>query len=364
MSVRENTSITTKRKYEKASKRGWKGWNRLENSVDMMVSGSESHEKDFFIKVDHLKKTYGKNIQALNGLSFSVKKGEIFGLLGPNGAGKSTAVNIITTLSRADEGDVWLAGVDIRRNPKKARKLLGYVAQRSGVDESSTGRNNLMLQGRLYGLKGSKLHDRVVELLDFFQLTKVADRLSHTYSEGMKRKLDIAMGLIHSPETLFLDEPTTGLDPEARADLWTLIKRLTNEQGLTVLLTTHYLEEADELCNRLIIMDRGKVIVEGTPEMLKEALRGDIIQIETVNPLNESLAKEILQNVPDLYEIKMVDESLYVRTNHGAETIPVLMDKMQARGFRVRKAMVTTPSLEDVFLQYTGRKFVETEEEL
>lgn len=315
------------------------------------------------IEVNGLTKKYEPHVLALDGLTFSVQKGEIFGVLGPNGAGKSTAVKVMTTLSRPDRGEVRLSGMDVTRHPKEARKLFGCVSQRSGVDGGSTGRENLMLQGRLYGLRWPLLQERVAELLDRFDLTVVADRLSNTFSGGMQRKLDLAMGLIHGPHILFLDEPTTGLDPEARANLWEIINRLANEERLTVVLTTHYLEEADQLCDRLAIIDRGKVVVEGTAEGLKGELEGDMVYIEAAEFVSESQAREILQDIPNLHEIIAEDQSLYVRTNCGAETIPMLMSTLEAAGMKVQAAKISRPSLDDVYLRYTGRTFAEVEKE-
>lgn len=337
--------------------------NSMTNRVDTKAYGPTFADRGSFIEVNALTKKYGQNVLALDGLTFSVQKGEIFGLLGPNGAGKSTAVKVITTLSRLDSGEVRLSGVDVTRYPKEARKLFGCVAQRSGVDGDSTGRENLMLQGRLYGLRGYSLQERVAQLLDRFDLTDVADRLSNTYSGGMQRKLDLAMGLIHFPHILFLDEPTTGLDPEARATLWEIIKRLANEEGLTVLLTTHYLEEADHLCDRLAIIDQGKVVVEGKPEALKGELQGDIVHIEAVESVSESQVREILQDIPNLHEIIVEDQSLYVRTNHGAEAMPVLMSTLEAAGMKVQAATITRPSLDDVYLRYAGHTFAEAGKE-
>jgi len=206
-----------------------------------------------------LTKTYPKGGRALDGLGFSVEAGTVFGLLGPNGAGKSTTVKILTTLSRPDSGQASVAGIDVLASPDRVRRAIGLVAQRSGVDLEGTGRENLTLQGQVYGLRGAELRSRVGELLERFGLGEAADRVARGYSGGMQRRLDIAMGLIHRPRVLFLDEPTTGLDPEVRADMWAEIARLSGSEGLTILLTTHYLEEADRLAGRLAIVDRGPV---------------------------------------------------------------------------------------------------------
>jgi ABC-2 type transport system ATP-binding protein len=214
------------------------------------------------IQARDLTKTYGKDVRALDGLGFSVGAGTVFGLLGPNGAGKSTTVKVLTTLSLPDSGSARVAGVDVLAEPDRVRRSIGLVGQRSGVDLEATGRENLTLQGQVYGLRGAELRSRVGELLERFGLAEAADRVARGYSGGMQRRLDIAMGLIHRPRVLFLDEPTTGLDPEVRAGMWAEIAHLSAAEGLTILLTTHYLEEADRLAGRLAIVDRGRVVAE------------------------------------------------------------------------------------------------------
>ncbi|HMK92460.1 MAG TPA: ATP-binding cassette domain-containing protein, partial [Thermoleophilia bacterium] len=203
------------------------------------------------IETKGLVKTYPKGVKALDGISFEVEAGSVFALLGPNGAGKSTTVKILTTLSRADAGEARVAGIDVTRQPDLVRRSIGCVAQKSGLDQQATGRENLRLQGRMYGLRGRELEERVSRLLEHFGLGEAGDRVVRGYSGGMQRRLDVAIGLVHHPDVLFLDEPTTGLDPEARVGLWDEIERLIADEGLTILLTTHYLEEADRLARRL-----------------------------------------------------------------------------------------------------------------
>jgi ABC-2 type transport system ATP-binding protein len=224
------------------------------------------------IEAEGLVKTYAKDVRALDGLSLTVRAGTIVGLLGPNGAGKSTTVRILTTLSRPDAGAARVAGVDVLARPDEVRRVIGVVGQRSGVDRDATGRENLRLQARLHGLRGGELHARVDELLARFGLADAGDRFVRGYSGGMQRRLDIAMALVHRPSVLFLDEPTTGLDPEVRADLWREIERLAREEGLTILLTTHYLEEADRLASELVIVDHGRIVAADSPERLKAGL--------------------------------------------------------------------------------------------
>ncbi|GIH08603.1 hypothetical protein Rhe02_66700 [Rhizocola hellebori] len=221
------------------------------------------------VEATNLVKTYPSGVRALDGLSLALRAGEVFGLLGPNGAGKSTAIKILTTLARPDSGSASVAGHDVTRHPERVRRAIGVVAQRSGADPMASGRDNLTLQGRLHRLRGVALKRRVDELLDRFGLAEAAGRAVRTYSGGMQRRLDVAMGLVHRPVVLFLDEPTTGLDPEARTALWQEIGQLAGAEGLTILLTTHYLEEADRLADRLAIVDSGRVVVSGTPAQLK-----------------------------------------------------------------------------------------------
>jgi ABC-2 type transport system ATP-binding protein len=228
-----------------------------------------SHAAEAAVTAEALVKTYPGGVRALDGLSLTVRPGEIFGLLGPNGAGKSTTVRILTTLARPDSGAARVAGHDVLREPVRVRRAIGVVAQKTGADPTASGRDNLLLQGRLYGLRGARLRDRVDGLLARFDLTGAARRPVRTWSGGMQRRLDVALGLVHRPSVLFLDEPTTGLDPEARAAMWAEIGRLAAEDTLAILLTTHYLEEADRLADRLAIVDAGRVVVEGTPADVK-----------------------------------------------------------------------------------------------
>lgn len=313
------------------------------------------------IEVHDLVKTYPGDVRALNGLSFAVEAGTVFGLLGPNGAGKSTAVKILTTLSRPDSGRVRVAGLDVLRQPEEVRHAIGCVAQKSGVDIAATGRENLTLQGWIYGLSGRDLKRRVADLLERFGLSDAADRIARTYSGGMQRKLDVAMGLIHHPQVLFLDEPTTGLDPEARAEMWEEIARLTDEEGLTILLTTHYLEEADRLARRLAIMDRGRIVVEGSPESLKAELKGDAIHIELALPDGEGRVRSLLDRLGGVREVVIEGRTLHARVENGATAVPIVLAALDAAGVAVASATVARPSLDDVYLRYAGRAYHESQ---
>lgn len=314
------------------------------------------------IEAHDLVKTYGGKVRALDGLSFTVEAGAIFALLGPNGAGKSTTIKILNTLSSPDSGSAKVSGFDVSREPERVRRAIGCVAQKSGVDPEATGRENLTLQGRIYGLRGQDLKDRVNELLKRFRLSEASDSVARTYSGGMQRKLDIAMGLIHRPHALFLDEPTTGLDPEARAGLWDDISRLANEDGITVLLTTHYLEEADQLARRLAIIDRGKLVVEGTPDQLKGELLGDAIHIEFASAEVESRVREALGGLGGLSEILVEGHSLHARAAKGATAVPGMLVALESKGLKVASVKVARPSLDDVYLRYTGRTFSEADQ--
>jgi ABC-2 type transport system ATP-binding protein len=314
------------------------------------------------IEARDLVKTYAGRVRALSGLTFRVESGTIFGLLGPNGAGKSTTVRILTTLSRADSGTALVAGLDVLKRPERVRRAIGCVGQKSGVDTEATGRENLTLQGQLYGGRGPELRRRAGELLERFGLTQAADRVARTYSGGMQRKLDVAMGLIHRPRVLFLDEPTAGLDPEARADMWEEIAGLAREEGITILLTTHYLDEADRLAQRLAIVDKGKIVAEGSPEELKSALKGDTIHIELARPEEMPRACGILARIAELREVANEARLLYARADYGAAAVPIALAALESAGVKTSAVTVARPSLDDVYLRYAGRAFRDADE--
>jgi ABC-2 type transport system ATP-binding protein len=308
------------------------------------------------IEADGLVKTYPGDVKALDGLSLAVSAGTIFGLLGPNGAGKSTTVRILTTLSLADAGTALVAGHDVVRDAAMVRRAIGCVGQRSGVDRDATGRENLILQGQIHGLRGAVLSARADELLEQFGLTEPADRFVRTYSGGMQRRLDIAMALVHRPSVLFLDEPTTGLDPEVRTDMWREIERLKRDEGLTILLTTHYLEEADRLASQLVIVDRGHVVASGSPEQLKSELRGDAISLELGFCANGAVEAALLPLL-GIRELVIEGTSIRARADEGARAVPAVLAALEARGVDVASVTVARPSLDDVYLRHTGRSF-------
>ena len=310
----------------------------------------------YAIEASNLTKTYPGGVCALDGVSFAVDVGSIFGLLGPNGAGKSTTVRILTTLSRADSGEARVAGLDVVREPQRVRRSIGVVGQRPGLDPEATGRENLEMQAEIYGLVGAARRERVEQLLDRFGLADAGRRLAKTYSGGMQRRLDVALGLVHRPRVLFLDEPTTGLDPEARVELWREIERLVGEEEMTILLTTHYLEEADRLATRLAIVDRGRVVAEGTPDELKSELRGDTVQVELVDGANGD-ATAALSGVTAVAELTVDGRLLRARVADGAAAIPLVITALERGGLRVASATVARPSLNDVYLRHVGRSF-------
>lgn len=309
-----------------------------------------------------LRKSYGEEVEALAGLSLSVRRGTIFGLLGPNGAGKSTTVKILTTLSQPDAGEARVAGHDVLSEPDRVRRAIGVVGQRPGSAEEATGRENLVLQGALYGIGGRELRNRADELLERFGLGDAADRPVRTYSGGMQRRLDVALGLLHRPQVIFLDEPTTGLDPEVRAALWAEIERLAREEEMTILLTTHYLEEADRLASDLAIVDRGRVVATGSPDQLKSELRGDSIHVELAEPESNGRAVDALGQVPGLADPSLEGRVVRARADRGAVAVPMVLAALDAVGVKVSSVTMARPSLDEVYLRHAGRTFSQAEE--
>ena len=309
------------------------------------------------IEAKDLVKVYPGDIRALDGVSLTVAPGSIFGLLGPNGAGKSTTVRILSTLSRPTAGTARVAGHDVLRHPERVRASIGVVGQRSAVDPSATGRENLELQGRMFGIDARELRTRIDGMFERFDLADAANRLAGTWSGGMRRKLDVAMGLINRPRVLFLDEPTTGLDPEARAGLWAEIAALSKDGGLAILLTTHYLEEADHLADQLAIVDHGRIVAGGTPEALKAELRGDAIHIVVEGPGNGQAAASVLSRIDGLATPIVDGARVSARADHAASRVPGVLLALEGAGVPVSTVTVARPSLDDVYLSHTGRAF-------
>jgi ABC-2 type transport system ATP-binding protein len=312
------------------------------------------------IEAHELVKTYPGDVRALDRLSFDVPAGTVFGLLGPNGAGKTTAVKILTTLSRADSGSARVAGHDVVREAATVRRAIGVVAQKHAVDPALTGRENLRLQGRIFGMERSDLERRAGGLLEEVGLTEAADRVTRGYSGGMQRRLDIAMALVHRPSVLFMDEPTTGLDPEVRVAMWREIERLSRGEGLTVLLTTHYLEEADQLAATVAIVDAGRVVAAGTPDELKGELEGDSIQVELADSPDGTA--NAIEGLEGIREVHLDGRVLRARVDHGARAVPLVLQALESHGVPVESVTVSRPSLDDVYLRHTGRAFSEADE--
>jgi ABC-2 type transport system ATP-binding protein len=314
------------------------------------------------IEIVDLKKSFpasghGKKepIQAVRGISLSVACGEILGFLGPNGAGKTTTLRMLTTLLPIDSGHVRLAGFDLKAQPREVRRRVGYVSQLGGADLSATGRENLMLAGQLYGLSHAESGKRVEDLAATFELGELLPRIVRTYSGGQKRRLEVALSMIHRPEILFLDEPTTGLDPQSRANLWEQIRRLRSA-GTTVFLTTHYLEEADELADRLAIIDYGRIVAEGTPRQLKQQITGDVIVIQpkAAGPIVQTI-QQALAGQPYVHTASVQNQSIHLYVEDGAKSLPLVFDRLKTIDADLEAVSLSQPSLDDVFLEKTGR---------
>jgi ABC-2 type transport system ATP-binding protein len=296
-------------------------------------------------------------VHALDGLSIDVPPGQVFGLLGPNGAGKSTTIKILATLARPDSGHATVAGLDVLRDPDGVRHAIGLVSQKPSADPMATARENLVLAGRIQGMTRGSARARAAELLAAFGLSDDADRLAKAYSGGLARRLDIAIGLVHRPPVLFLDEPTTGLDPEARAGMWAEIRRLSTDEQVTVLLTTHYLEEADQLASQLAIVDHGRVVARGTPEELKRDLRGDTVTVELASAAGADRALALLSRADGLREAALDGLSLRARADSGPRAVPGVLAALEEAGVAVSAVTVARPSLDDVYLRHAGRSF-------
>lgn len=302
----------------------------------------------------HREKGLKRVTKAVKGVSLTVKNAEIFGFLGPNGAGKTTTLRMLTTLLPIDDGEAFVAGFDLKKQPHEVRRRIGYVSQLGGADLNATGKENLLLEGQLYGMSREETNQRSEELLELFDLSQLANRKVKTYSGGQRRRLEVALGVIHQPEVLFLDEPTTGLDPQNRANLWDQIRQL-RDSGTTIFLTTHYLEEADELADRIAIMDHGKIIAEGTPRELKQQIAGDVIVIKPMHISEINKIKLYFEEQPYVREADVKNENLYLYVEDGTRTMPSLFEFFEAEKVGLDQISLSQPSLDDVFLKQTGR---------
>jgi len=303
------------------------------------------------ISVKNLVKRFG-SLTAVDGISFSVKEGEIFGLLGPNGAGKTTTISILATITNLTSGSARIYDKDVARDKDEARKLIGIVFQDPSLDDELTGRENLDFHARLYGIKGKEKRDAIDKVLRLVELDDKANRQVKTYSGGMKRRLEIARGFIHNPKVLFLDEPTIGLDPQTRRKIWDYIVALNRKERITILLTTHYMEEADAICDRIAIIDHGRIIKMDTAERLKDSLGGDMISIGSGDP--KALAALIKRRrLPG--SLKERDGTLEITTKNGSQAIPKIIEMAKDAGIGVDSVTLNRPTLEDVFINLTGK---------
>ncbi len=309
------------------------------------------------VQVENLSKVFNKDIVAVDNVTFHVKEGEIFGFLGPNGAGKTTTIKILTTLLQPTNGQVNIATFDVKKNPDAVRSSIGVVPQALTLDDDLKGITNLLLSAKLYHVPDKIAKERANELLELVGLKDAATRDVSTYSGGMRKRLELIIGLIHNPKVLFLDEPTLGLDIQTRSVIWDYLKKLNKENGLTIFITTHYLEEADLLCDRIAIIDQGKVLVEDTPSKLKEKLGGDTIEIQVDNAVK---AKKLISEFSSVEKIDMIEEKLRIKTDKGNEVLPSILEICKGNNINVKAVALSKPSLDEVFLEYTGRSLRDT----
>jgi ABC-2 type transport system ATP-binding protein len=302
------------------------------------------------------------SVEAVRGVNFAVAPGEIFGFLGPNGAGKTTTLRMLTTLIRPDGGDATIAGADLLSAPAQVRRRIGFVAQASGTYDQSTARRDLVHQARMYGVSKSTAKILAESAIKAFQLETFADRRNRTYSGGQRRRLDVALGVIHSPQVIFLDEPTAGLDPPSRARMWQEVRRL-RDQGMTVFLTTHYLDEADALCDRISIIDGGLIVAEGTPSDLKREISGDVVVVDLAaadtagapEPQTMLEGSKLLTEQPYVHSCEIIDHTLRLYVDSAATAIPQIMRALANKAIEPGAIESRRPSLDDVFLAKTGR---------
>lgn len=301
-------------------------------------------------------------VEAVRGVDLTVKQGAIFGFLGPNGAGKTTTMRMLSTLLLPSSGSATVCRFDLTRQAGDVRRHIGYVGQKGGTEGTETARENLTLQGQLYGMNKTDAERRTRELIDKLDLAPFADRFVKTYSGGQRRRLDVAMGMVHRPRLLFLDEPTTGLDPQSRMRIWDEVRRLRDE-GITVFLTTHYMDEADGLCDRLAIIDNGKIVKEDTPDSLKRQIAGDIISLGL--EMRRTALEDVkikLVTLPFVRELQQIDHGLQLYVDHGDEVLPQVLRMLDHGGTSIKRVTLARPTLDDVFLRLTGRSLREPAE--
>lgn len=297
-----------------------------------------------------------RTVEAVRGVDMAVDEGEIFGFLGPNGAGKTTTLRMLATLIEPDGGEATIAGADLLRDPGLVRRRIGYVAQGGSTWDEVTAREELVQHARMYGMSKAEAHQRAVRALDAFQLTEFADRKCKTYSGGQRRRVDVALGIIHGPRVAFLDEPTTGLDPQSRARMWDEVRRLRGE-GMTVFITTHYMDEADALCDRIAIIDHGRIVAEGTPASLKREISGEVVTVGLNG--DAAVAAEVLNGQPSVRGLEIHEGGLRLYVEEGATAVPQVMRALDRAQLTLDSIEVHRPSLDDVFLAKTGRSLRE-----
>ena len=302
-------------------------------------------------------RTRNRQVEAVAGVDLNVLRGEIFGFLGPNGAGKTTTLRMLATLLPPSGGTARVAGCELAAQPDQIRARIGYVGQAGGADREITGRTELVFQGRLYGMSTAAAHKRASELIEMLELEGAADRKVGTYSGGQKRRLDIGLGLVHDPQLLFLDEPTTGLDPQSRARVWDEVRKM-HDRGTTVFLTTHYLDEADALCDRIAIIDYGRIVAEGTPEELKRAIAGDVVTFSVAG--DQQRALDAVQGQEFVREARLENGSVQLYVDRGEIAMPAILRLLDTAQLQLTAVELHRPSLDDVFLRQTGRSLRET----
>lgn len=315
--------------------------------------------KSEVIKAEGLTRIFNRSLVAVDHVSFGVKKGEIFGFLGPNGAGKTTTINMLITILKPTEGTASVLGHDIVKEAHLVRSVIGVVPQEYTADEDLTGYENIILCADLYGIPRKVSKERAIELLELVELTRFKDKKVETYSGGMRRRLELACGLVNRPQVLFLDEPTLGLDVQTRAATWEYIRRLKEEFGMTLFMTTHYLEEADALCDRVSIIDHGKILVTGEPGELKKRLGGDVV---TITIKESADVTKLIEGTKHVKSVSRENGSYRVKAELGRVTAPLIIEKLRRKGYTVTKLSLAEPTLNDVYLEYTGRSMRDTEE--
>jgi ABC-2 type transport system ATP-binding protein len=323
-----------------------------------MIAKESLASKSIIVHVDHLSKSFGQ-LKAVDDVSFDVMQGEIFGFLGPNGAGKSTTINMLTTLLPPTSGRAEVCGFDVAKHPNNVRRNVGVVPQDYTADEDMTGYQNILLCADLYGIPRSDSKEHADELLTLVELMDAKNRKVSTYSGGMRRRLELACGLINYPSLLFLDEPTLGLDVQTRTAVWKYIRKLKEEYGMTLFVTTHYLEEADSLCDRIAIIDHGHIVRIGTPQELKESVGGDVIVVGVKE--SEPDISSAISKVNMVKDVKKIDNDYRIKAENGEEASPLIMDLIRSKGLHVTRISLTRPTLDEAYLELTGRTLREEE---